>query len=111
MKALRHMKLFVGNLSYDVSEDELREAFAEFEPLLEVRFVDEPAPPPARPEHREASCVGRWERRWLADRPVLVCSRCGGSCIATGDTLAAAAEENEFASLLEQLTREGRSIL
>ena len=35
MKALRHMKLFVGNLSYDVSEDELREAFSEFEPLLE----------------------------------------------------------------------------
>ena len=31
----RYMKLFVGNLSYDVSEDELREAFAEFEPLVE----------------------------------------------------------------------------
>ena len=29
------MKLFVGNLSYDVTEEELREAFSEFEPLLE----------------------------------------------------------------------------
>jgi len=29
------MKLFVGNLSYDLGDDELREAFAEFEPLLD----------------------------------------------------------------------------
>ena len=35
VKASGHMKLFVGNLSYDVSEDELREAFTEFEPLVE----------------------------------------------------------------------------
>lgn len=29
------MKLFIGNLSYDTSESELREIFAEFEPILE----------------------------------------------------------------------------
>ena len=82
-----------------------------FEPLLEVRFVATAAPVPPRPEHRVPSCVGRWERRWLADRGVLVCSHCGGSCAATEASLAAASEENECAALLEQLTREGRSIL
>ncbi|MEM6278369.1 MAG: RNA-binding protein [Verrucomicrobiota bacterium] len=30
------MKLFIGNLSYDTSESELREIFAEFEPILEL---------------------------------------------------------------------------
>jgi len=29
------MKLFIGNLSYDTSESELREVFTEFEPILE----------------------------------------------------------------------------
>lgn len=82
-----------------------------FEPLLEVRFVTEPAPQPARPEHRQSTCVGRWERRWLADFALLVCSHCGASCAATEETLPAATEENECAALLEQLTREGRSIL
>ena len=81
-----------------------------FEPVLEVRFVAR-VTPPARPEHRELACVGRWERRWLADREVLVCSHCGGSCAATVATLAAATEENDCAAMLEQLTREGRSIL
>lgn len=37
------MKLFVGNLSYDVSDSELRAAFAEFEPVLEFH----------RPQDRE----------------------------------------------------------
>ncbi|MEM6279427.1 MAG: RNA-binding protein [Verrucomicrobiota bacterium] len=30
------MKLFIGNLSYDTSESELREVFSEFEPILEL---------------------------------------------------------------------------
>lgn len=30
------MKLFVGNLSYDTTEPELREFFAEFEPIVEL---------------------------------------------------------------------------
>lgn len=37
------MKLFVGNLSYDLSDGELRAAFAEFEPVLEFH----------RPQDRE----------------------------------------------------------
>jgi len=31
------MKLFVGNLSYDTTEPELRELFAPFEPIIEIR--------------------------------------------------------------------------
>lgn len=31
------MKIFVGNLSHDTSEQELREALAEHEPILEIR--------------------------------------------------------------------------
>ena len=37
------MKLFIGNLSYDLSDEELRAAFAEFEPVLEFH----------RPQDRE----------------------------------------------------------
>lgn len=82
-----------------------------FEPSLEVRFVDA-SPAEARlPEHREPRCVGRWEARWLADEPLLVCSRCHASCPATEETREAAREENDCAALLEQLTREGRMIL
>ncbi|MCB1234705.1 MAG: RNA-binding protein [Verrucomicrobiae bacterium] len=32
------MKLYIGNLSYDLSEAELREALAEFEPILDVHL-------------------------------------------------------------------------
>lgn len=82
-----------------------------FEPMLEVRFVSEPPAPAPRPEHREASCTGRWEARWLADQPLLVCSQCLASCVATDETRDRAREENDCAALLEQLTREGRMIL
>lgn len=30
------MKLYIGNLSYDLSESELREALTEFEPIVDV---------------------------------------------------------------------------
>jgi RNA recognition motif-containing protein len=31
------IKLFIGNLSYDTTEAELREALADYEPILEIR--------------------------------------------------------------------------
>ena len=31
------MKLYIGNLSYDTTEDELREALSAFEPIVEIR--------------------------------------------------------------------------
>ena len=31
------MKLFIGNLSYETSDDDLREALADHEPILEIR--------------------------------------------------------------------------
>ena len=34
---LRHMKIFIGNLSQDTTETELRDALAEHEPILEIR--------------------------------------------------------------------------
>lgn len=82
-----------------------------FEPRLEVKFVHEPSDQQCRPEHREPRCTGRWEERWLADQPLLVCSRCHGSCEANEETREVAREENDCAALLEQLTREGRMIL
>lgn len=82
-----------------------------FEPRLEVRFVEPPAASLPSPEHRDANCVGRWEERWLADEPLLICSRCLASCPSTEDARAAARDENDRAELLEQLTREGRLIL
>ena len=84
-----------------------------FEPRLEVRFVDDHSEPEegSMPEHRDANCVGCWEVRWLADEPLLVCSRCRASCPSTAEAREAAREENDRAALLEQLTREGRSIL
>ena len=82
-----------------------------FEPRLEVRFVDDHSEPEegSMPEHRDANCVGCWEVRWLADEPLLVCSRCRASCPSTSEAREAAREENDRAALLEQLTREGRS--
>ncbi|HEX6927057.1 MAG TPA: hypothetical protein VF167_16660 [Longimicrobiaceae bacterium] len=82
-----------------------------FEPRLEVRFIEAKAPPQERPEHRDPRCVGVWETRWLADEALLVCSRCHASCPSTEETREAARIENDCAALLEQLTREGRSIL
>ena len=82
-----------------------------FEPRLEVRFVDSADSPREVPEHREPSCTGRWEARWLADQALLVCSRCHASCESNDATRESAREENDCAALLEQLTREGRSIL
>ena len=32
------MKLYIGNLSYDTTETELREALTEFEPIMEVHY-------------------------------------------------------------------------
>jgi RNA recognition motif-containing protein len=52
------MKLFVGNLSYDLSEDEIREAFAEFEPLVEFY----------RPHDRETGKPRGFAFITLADR-------------------------------------------
>lgn len=80
-----------------------------FEPRLEVRFV-EAEPPQSGPVHRDARCVGYWETRWLADEALLVCSRCHASCPSTEETRESARQENDCAALLEQLTREGRSI-
>ena len=31
------MKLFVGNLSFDTTEEELRDVMAEFEPIIEIQ--------------------------------------------------------------------------
>ncbi len=36
-KELRHMKLFIGNLNQDTTEDQLRDALAKHEPILEIR--------------------------------------------------------------------------
>ena len=52
------MKLFVGNLSYDLSEDEIREAFSEFEPLVEFY----------RPHDRETGKPRGFAFITLADR-------------------------------------------
>lgn len=85
-----------------------------FEPRLEVRFRDESVPEgvaDSGPEHREPECPGCWEERWLADEPLLVCSHCRASCASTQEAREVAREENDRGALLEQLTREGRSIL
>ena len=52
------MKLFIGNLSYDTSEAELRETFAEFEPILEY----------SRPVNRETGEPRGFAFITLADR-------------------------------------------
>jgi len=83
-----------------------------FEPRLEVAFVGATErAPEAGPQHREAGCIGRWESRWLADEPLLVCSHCRASCAATAPAREAAWEENDCADLLDMLTREGRRLL
>jgi hypothetical protein len=82
-----------------------------FEPTLEVKFVAEEEISKAGPEHADPACVGRWETRWLADERLIVCSGCRASCPSTDAAEAAAADENERADLLDQLTREGRLIL
>ena len=79
-----------------------------FEPRLEVRFD------PARPEgsplpvHRTADCVGMWEVRWLADDPFVICNRCLAGSPATPAARVAADAENDRATLLARLAREGR---
>ena len=82
-----------------------------FEPRLEVSFAEVTAPQVSSPQHRDSRCVGYWETRWLADEALLVCSRCHASCPSTDETREAARQENDYAALLEQLAREGRSIL
>jgi hypothetical protein len=80
-----------------------------FEPLLEVTFAE--ASVPQRLEHRTAECVGRWGVRWLADEPYVICELCLAGRPADPRARAAADAENERASLLEQLTREGRPLI
>jgi hypothetical protein len=77
-----------------------------FEPRLEVRFTE---PGEGLPEHQAPECTGRWEVRWLADDAFVVCGECHAGCLATDEAREAADEENQRASLLEQLTREGRA--
>ncbi|HET8655421.1 MAG TPA: hypothetical protein VFL93_07880 [Longimicrobiaceae bacterium] len=85
-----------------------------FEPRLEVSFGTEPDGPKVEggsPAHCTPECVGRWELRWLADEPFMVCDRCHAGTPATARTRRAAAAENERADVLSRLTREGRGIL
>ena len=77
-----------------------------FEPRLEVRFEEADE---VRPEHQAPECTGRWEVRWLADDAFVVCSECHAGCRATVEARRAADAENERASLLDRLTREGRA--
>ena len=82
-----------------------------FEPELEVRFEEPDGTAEQEPEHHAPECTGRWALRWLADEPFLVCDRCLGHRPASAAARARADAENQRADLLEQLTREGRSIL
>lgn len=81
-----------------------------FEPKLEVNFVPERAVVETALEHRDGDCVGRWEPRWLADEPLLVCTHCHASAPSSEATRRAALDENDRAELLDQLTREGRML-
>lgn len=81
-----------------------------FEPRLEVRFGEEEMPDRAL-AHATPECTGKWEMRWLADEAYLICNRCFVGAPAARSTLERADEENESATLLEQLTREGRTMI
>ena len=82
-----------------------------FEPRLEVRF--EPATPIAEglPEHQWDDCRGMWETRWLADERFVICNRCHAGAAATPAARMAADAENERATLLARLTREGEGLI
>lgn len=58
-------------------------------------------------EHWDADCVGRWEVRWLADEPYLVCDTCRAHHPAGEEARRAAEAENERGRLLARLTAEG----
>lgn len=77
-----------------------------FEPVLEVGL--EPEEGPVRPEHRAASCTGRWTAMWLADQPYVVCGGCGAHAPADERVRAEAMAENERSELLERLADDGR---
>ena len=82
-----------------------------FEPRLEVRF--DPARPQGSPlpQHRTADCVGMWEVRWLADDPFVICNRCLAGSPATPAARVAADAENDRATLLARLAREGKRMM
>ena len=82
-----------------------------FEPRLEVRF--DPARPEGSPlpQHRTADCVGMWEVRWLADDPFVICNRCLAGSPATPAARVAADAENDRATLLARLAREGKRMM
>jgi hypothetical protein len=83
------------------------------EPVLEVV----PAPladtdsPFAALVHRDANCTGGWGNDRAAQLPYLTCRGCGARHPATPAAQQAANRENEAGCLLEQLTREGQSLL
>ncbi|HET7321193.1 MAG TPA: hypothetical protein VFI96_01780 [Longimicrobiaceae bacterium] len=84
-----------------------------FEPQLEVSFDEDEDEhladdSDADLHHCDARCVGRWELRWLADAPFMVCDSCHAGSPATRPVRRAAARENLRGDILAQLTREGR---
>jgi hypothetical protein len=78
-----------------------------FEPRLEVRFPPKGEEPPVVLEHQLPDCVGRWERRWLADAPFVYCEVCHAGRVETAEVRALAEAENEQADLLRRLSDEG----
>ena len=81
-----------------------------FEPRLEVRFERGHSSSPL-PQHRTADCVGMWEVRWLADDPFLICNCCLAGSPATPAARIVADTENERATLLARLAREGKRMI
>jgi hypothetical protein len=81
-----------------------------FEPRLEVRFHAS-APPAPVLEHSNPDCTGRWDDRWLADEPFLICDQCLAGAPATPQLRAAADDENARADTLARLEREGRPMI
>lgn len=82
-----------------------------FEPRLEVSFEPSQAAPTGEVEHRSADCRGMWETRWLADEPYVICNECHAGAAATPEARAAADAENDRATMLKQLTREGKGLM
>ena len=78
-----------------------------FEPQLEV-LAQAPGEGADGVWHWSPECAGRWERMWLADEQLVVCSTCRAYFPATRKVCDAADEENDRSDLMRNLADEGR---